>query len=83
MAGDRLTCATVALAGKININNIGDVRRQIERARKHHQSVVIDLSEVTLIDHQALDFLASQSRQDIRLINCPVYIEPWLAKVGQ
>jgi anti-anti-sigma regulatory factor len=77
-----IDCGIVALAGKINLNNLGDIRRQIERARKNYKNVVIDMSEVTLVDHQAVDFLAAQLSADIQLVNCPVYIQPWLLKAG-
>ena len=75
-------CLTLALAGKISGNSLGELRREIEKARRMCREVVIDLGEVTLLDHQALEFLAAQSREYVRLINCPEYIEPWLAKVS-
>ena len=41
--------------------------------------IELDLGEVTLLDRHCVAFLAEQSRDDVRLINCPVYIEPWIA----
>jgi hypothetical protein len=56
------------------------LRRRIDRARRQRGSVVIDLSEVTLIDRPALEFLATQNGAGVEIVNCPVYIEPWLKK---
>ena len=70
--------ATLALAGKCNGTSLGELRRAIERARRSHKRVVIDLGEVTLLDRPSLQFLAGQSREDITLTNCPEYIQPWI-----
>jgi anti-anti-sigma regulatory factor len=70
--------ATLALAGKCNGTSLGELRRAIERARRSHKRVVIDLGEVTLLDRPSLQFLAAQSREDITLTNCPEYIQPWI-----
>ena len=70
--------ATLALAGKCNGTSLGELRRAIDRARRSHKRVVIDLSEVTLLDKPSMQFLAAQTREDVKLTNCPEYIEPWI-----
>jgi anti-anti-sigma regulatory factor len=70
--------ATVALVGKCNGASLGELRRAIERARRSHKRVVIDLGEVTLVDKPSLQFLAAQTREDVTLANCPEYIQPWI-----
>ena len=70
--------ATVALAGKCNGTSLGEVRRAIERARRMQKHVIIDLEEVTLVDRPALQFFVAQERENITLINCPEYIQPWI-----
>jgi anti-anti-sigma regulatory factor len=74
--------ATLALAGKCNGTALGELRRAIERARRFHKRVVIDLSEVTLLDRPSLQFLAAQTREDVELTNCPEYIQPWIYREG-
>jgi anti-anti-sigma regulatory factor len=69
---------TLALAGKCNGTALGELRRAIDRARRTHKRVVIDLSEVTLLDRPSLQFLAAQTREDVQLTNCPEYIQPWI-----
>ncbi|SRR5579884_2025439 len=70
----------LSILGKINGASLGELRREIERARRNHEEVAIDLSEVTLVDRHSLAFLVEQSRGDVRLINCPVYLERWVER---
>lgn len=56
----------------------GELRRAIGKARRMHKQIVIDLGEVTLVDRPSVQFLAEQSRDDIKLINCPEYLQPWI-----
>jgi anti-anti-sigma regulatory factor len=70
----------LALTGRINANSLGELRRAIDRARRQRfRRVALDLSEITLADRASIDFLAQQSREEIELINCPAYLEPWIA----
>jgi anti-anti-sigma regulatory factor len=71
---------TLALAGKCNGGSLGELRRAIDKARRMQKQVVIDLGEVTLVDRPSLQFLAAQLREDVKLINCPEYIEPWISR---
>ena len=71
----------LALAGKMHANSLGEIRRAIDRARRQRaRHVALDLSEITLADHASIDFLAQQSREEIELVNCPAYLEAWIAK---
>jgi len=70
--------ATLTLAGKCNGTSLGELRRAIDRARRAHKRVLIDLGEVTLLDRPSLQFLAAQTREDVTLTNCPAYIQPWI-----
>lgn len=71
---------TLTLAGKCNGGSLGELRRAIDKARRMQREIVIDLGEVTLVDRPSLQFLAAQLRDDIKLINCPEYIEPWISR---
>jgi len=73
---------TLSIAGKCNGGCIGELRRAIEKARRSHKSVFIDMSEITLVDRPSIQFLAEQARDNITLINCPPYIEPWIVREG-
>ena len=80
LKAENLETVTVALSGPLSGACLGELRREIERAQRMRKRVTIDLSEVTLLDRYSLTFLASQTRADIALLNCPQYIEPWLAR---
>ena len=72
---------SLVLAGRMNANSLGDLRRAIDRARRQRaRRVALDLSEITLADRASIDFLAQQSREEIELINCPPYLEAWIAR---
>lgn len=70
----------VALAGTMTGVGLGELRREIDRARRMRKQIELDLGEVTLLDRHCVMFLAEQTREDVRLVNCPVYIAPWIAK---
>ncbi|MBV8843248.1 MAG: hypothetical protein JO307_10600 [Bryobacterales bacterium] len=71
---------TLAPLGKLVGGALGELRRGIEKARRNHRAVAIDLSEVTLVDRHSISFLVSQEGQDLVLINCPDYLEPWMER---
>lgn len=75
---DTAGAVTLTLAGKCSGGCLGELRRAIDRARRMQKQIVIDMSEVTLVDKPSLQFLAAQVREDIKLVNCPEYIEPWI-----
>ena len=66
------------IAGNLYGNCLGRLRRQIGKARRLNKPILIDLGEVTLVDPDSVHFLAEQTRENIKLINCPEYIEPWI-----
>ena len=71
----------LTLTGRMNANSLGEVRRAIERARRQRaRRVALDLGEITLADRASVDFLSQQSREEIELINCPAYLQAWIAR---
>ena len=67
------------LAGRMHANSLGELRRAIDRARRHRsRRVALDLSEITLADRASVDFLVQQRRDEIELLNCPSYLQPWI-----
>jgi hypothetical protein len=43
-------------------------------------SLSIDLAEVTLVDREVVQFLATLESQNIGLQNCPAYIREWIVR---
>ncbi len=77
---DSIGPVTVSVSGKCSGRCLGELRRAIEKARRMQRQIVIDMSEVTLVDRPSLQFLAAQVSEDVHLVNCPEYIEPWFEK---
>lgn len=73
--------ARLSLAGRMHANSLGEIRRAIDRVRRQKsQRIALDLSEITLADRASLDFLAQLSQEEVELINCPAYLEPWIGR---
>lgn len=70
----------VALTGAMSGVGLGELRRELDRARRMRKHIELDLGEVTLVDRHCVAFLAEQTRDDVELMNCPAYIEPWINK---
>jgi anti-anti-sigma regulatory factor len=52
----------------------------IRRGREARSQIVLDLSDVTLLDRAAAQFFARQRQHGVKLVNCPSYIEPWISR---
>jgi len=48
---------------------------------KETDPVALDLDEVTLIDREAVRFLATLDAQGVGLRNCPAFIRAWMRKL--
>jgi hypothetical protein len=71
---------TVAVAGVVTGVGLGELRREIDRARRMRKRIELDLSEVTLLDRHSALFLAEQSHEGVTLVGCPIYIKPWIVR---
>jgi anti-anti-sigma regulatory factor len=52
-----------------------------ELIAKETDPVVLDLAEVTLLDREAIRFLAACDVRGIGLRNCPEFVREWMSKV--
>jgi ABC-type transporter Mla MlaB component len=77
---DSAATVRLSLLGKVAGGALGELRRQIRKARKSQKEIAIDLSEVTLVDEGGVAFLAQQTSDNVRLINCPEYLAPWMKR---
>lgn len=76
-------CAvTLLLNGKFCEDAIPELEHSISEARGAQQRIVIDLSEVTLVDRKALQYISEQASSDIKLVNCPIYLRRWIKQVS-
>jgi hypothetical protein len=52
-----------------------------ELLAKETDPAVLDLAEVTLVDREAVRFLAVCNMRGIELRNCPEFIREWMSKM--
>jgi hypothetical protein len=52
-----------------------------EMIAKETGPVAFDLAEVTLVDSEAVKFLATCDAKGIKIRNCPAFIREWMSKV--
>jgi anti-anti-sigma regulatory factor len=71
---------TLAIAGNVSLAVLPEIASLIDHGRRDHEKVILDLSEVTLMDPAAAQFFTEQFRGGVRLVNCPVYIRRWIAR---
>ena len=60
---------------EVHINMINDLLTQ------ETDPVALDLGEVTLVDREAVEFLATLDAQGVGLRNCPGFIREWMRKL--
>lgn len=72
---------TLLLNGKFGEDAIPELEQSISDARGAHQRVFIDLSEVTLVDRKAVQYISDQASSEIKLVNCPIYLRRWITQV--
>lgn len=65
------------LSGRIEPEDVAELQRLLG-LEPAGQAIVLDLQDLTLIDRDALKFLAKCQVENIRLDNCPAYIREWI-----
>ena len=80
----KITCVTeagstsVIVSGRIGAPQLPDLRQCIEAEKA--SNVVLDLTEVSLVDVEVVQFLLRCEGQGIGLVGCPAYIREWMVR---
>jgi anti-anti-sigma regulatory factor len=69
----------ITLSGRIQAENVAELQRLLELERVG-RGLVLDLKDVTLVDREAVKFLARCEADSIALKNCPAYIREWIER---
>ena len=72
---------TLMLNGKFGEESLEALEQSIGEARQANCRVYIDLSEVTLVDRMLVRYISAQASQGVTLVNCPIYLRPWITQV--
>jgi anti-anti-sigma regulatory factor len=69
--------AMFALSGRIEGDHLSELRELLE-AEAEPREMTLDLTEVQLVDREAIRFLAACKARGIELKECPSYIRRWI-----
>ena len=67
------------ISGRLAGENLGELKKLIG-AEGAGRRMILDLRELTLVDHEAVGFLSDCDSDGITLRNCPAYVCEWIAR---
>ena len=67
------------ISGRLDGENLSGLKELIE-SEVANRRIVLDLSELTLVDQDAVRFLRQCDSNGIELKNCPPYVCEWIAR---
>ncbi len=65
------------LSGRIETENIAELKALLS-AETNERHVLLDLSDLTLVDQDVVSFLRHSEADGIELKNCPAYVREWM-----
>ena len=68
------------LSGRIKGEQVAALQR-LFASEAAEQRLVLDLTEVQLVDHTTVQFLAGCEADGTRLDTCPAYIRQWIVRM--
>ena len=68
----------VNLCGRFTSEYIPEVKKALSPNRKKAQRLALDLSNVTFVDRQAMEFLTTAKSRNIKIDNLPSYVTRWM-----
>jgi hypothetical protein len=69
---------SLIVSGRLGARQLPDLRRSLEA--ENATGVVLNLTEVSLVDEEVVQFLMRCEVQGIRLVGCPGYIRAWMVR---
>ena len=67
------------LSGRMDAENVAELKELIGSEGRGRR-IVLELSDLTLVDRDAVKFLERCETDSIKLENCPTYIREWIAR---
>jgi anti-anti-sigma regulatory factor len=73
-------CGVVfSLSGHIEMEDAAELQRLLS-LEAAGQDIAFDLQDLTLVDRDALRFLARCEARGIKMKNCPAYVREWIVQ---
>ena len=69
----------LTLSGRLRADNVGELEALLA-VEPPGRAVVLDLTDVVLVDRDAVRFLRARERAGLALRNCPPYIRAWIER---
>lgn len=69
------------LSGRIEAEDVDELRRLLDLEGADSQ-IALDLKDVTLVDRDAIKYLADCEADGTKLTNCPPYVREWIGREG-
>jgi ABC-type transporter Mla MlaB component len=70
---------TLKISGRMDRENVADVKMSLD-SEPAGRRIVLDLQDLTLVDQDAVAFLADRETEGIKITNCPAYIREWITR---
>jgi len=67
----------IRVCGRIQVEHVSTVNELI---RLEQGVVVLDLTEVTLVDREAVNLIAMCRLKNVELRNCPAFLREWVTR---
>ncbi|HXE35376.1 MAG TPA: hypothetical protein VN087_15800 [Verrucomicrobiae bacterium] len=69
----------LTLIGRMDEENVAELETLFLSESKGRR-IVLDLKDLTLVDHEAVKFLERCETDGTQLKNCPAYIREWITR---
>ena len=73
----------VNLHGRFTSEYIAEVEKALSKNRSKQSKVTLDLSNVTFVDRQAMEFLSRVKSKRVGTENTPSYVMRWIEQEAQ
>ena len=73
-------CVVLRVSGRIDGVHVETLRELADKEKPMEDGLTIDLTEVTLVSHEAVEVLILAEANGIELRNCPAYIREWVSR---
>ena len=71
------------LSGTLDGASLPEMERLAGECVSSGGSVVVDLSNVRLVDREAVRFFSSGAGRRVKIVGCPAYLREWLRSEGR
>ena len=68
---------TIRLIGRMEEEHLDELKAEVEKAGP---KIALDLEQLSLVDVEAVRFLAVCEIEGIHIVHCPPYIRDWIDK---